>query len=93
MSSRNPAEYAALDDLYAPLIHRVNQAIRARAIHEDGAIDEIPPGLLEYSRPPDGLVKRAKRKIDRLIEVADVKKGRLTVTAPKLRVSTDTVHS
>lgn len=73
--SRNPAEYAPIDDMYAPIIHRVNQAIRARAVHEDRPIDEIPPVLLKYSRPPDGLVKQAKRQIDRLIEVADVKKG------------------
>lgn len=72
---RQPAEYAPLDDLFAPIIHRLNQAVRSRAVHEDGPIDDIPPVLLKYSRPPDGLVQKAKRKIDRLIETADVKKG------------------
>lgn len=76
-TSSNPAEYASLDDLYAPIIHRLNQAVRARAVHEDGPIEDIPSVLLKYSRPPDGLVKKSKRKIDRLIEAADVKKGQL----------------
>lgn len=92
-ASRNPAEYAPLDELYAPIIHRVNQAIRARAIHEDGPIDEIPPVLLKYEHPPDGLIKQAKRKIDRLIEVANVKRGQLTETPSELRVNTDMMSS
>ncbi|CAN8097257.1 unnamed protein product [Discula destructiva] len=71
----NPAEYAPLDDLYSPVIHRVNQAVRARAVQEDGPIEEIAPVLLKYSQPPSGVIKQAKRKIDGLIEAADVKKA------------------
>lgn len=84
-ASRNPAEYAPLEDLYSPVIHRISQAIRARAVQEDGPIEAIPPVLLKYSRAPDGLVKQAKRKIDDLIEAADVKKGLLASPFTRLR--------
>ncbi|KAF3769998.1 hypothetical protein M406DRAFT_86806 [Cryphonectria parasitica EP155] len=70
----NSAEYAPLDDLYSPIIHRVNQAIRARAVDEQGAVEPIPPVLLKYSRPPEKLLKRANPEIEALIEAADVKK-------------------
>lgn len=66
-------EYAPLDDLYSPIIHRVNQAIRARAVDEDGPVEEIPPRLLKYSQPPEDLIKKAKPRIDALIKAADVK--------------------
>lgn len=75
MSSRNPAEYAPLDDLYSPIIHRINQVIRARAVDEQGPVEKIPPVLLKHSQPPKKLVKRAQPKIDALIKAADVKKG------------------
>nr|ABW87766.1 ATP-dependent DNA helicase II [Cryphonectria parasitica] len=71
----NSAEYAPLDDLYSPIIHRVNQAIRARAVDEQGAVEPIPPVLLKYSRPPEKLLKRANPEIEALIEAADVKKA------------------
>lgn len=69
----NPAEYAALDDLYSPIIHRVNQVIRARAVDETGSIEKIPPVLLKYAHPPEALVKKARTKIDALVKAADVK--------------------
>lgn len=62
-------------------------------MHEDGPIEDIPPVLLKYSRPPDGLVQNAKRKIDRLIEAADVKKGQHPVSSPQLSISTKDVIS
>lgn len=78
---RNPTEYAPLQlppleaDLYSPIIHRVNQAIRARAVDPDAPVGDIPPLLIKYSRPPDKLVKSAKREVEALREAANVKKG------------------
>lgn len=74
--SRNPAEYAAIDDTYSPIIHRVNQAIRFRAVHPDQPF-EAPTGgiLMRYAQPSQDLIKKAKSEIDALIEAADVKKG------------------
>lgn len=70
---RNPAEYAPLDDLYSPIIHRVNQVIRDRAVDEHGPVEGVPPALLKYSHPPEDLIQKAKPKIDALITAADVK--------------------
>ncbi|KUI55519.1 ATP-dependent DNA helicase II subunit 2 [Cytospora mali] len=68
----NPQEYAALDDLYSPIIHRVNQAIRARAVDSKGEIQDIPI-LTKYSKPPQELVDKAKSQIEALSKIADVK--------------------
>lgn len=79
--NRNPAEYAPLllppsdADLYSPIIHRVNQAVRARAVDPKAPVDDIPPLLLKYSRPPAKLVTGAKREIEELKRAANVKKG------------------
>ncbi|KAK2605204.1 hypothetical protein N8I77_008059 [Diaporthe amygdali] len=70
----NPAEFAALQDLYSPIIHRVNQAVRARAVAPDGDVAGIPDILKKYSRPPEKLVKEAEPQIDALRKVADLKK-------------------
>ncbi|CBF77271.1 hypothetical protein AN4552.2 [Aspergillus nidulans FGSC A4] len=63
-----------IDDSFSPVLHRVNAAIRSRAIHPN---DPIPPPariLTQFSQPPEHLLKNAERHLKRLIEVADVKK-------------------
>ncbi|KAL5003782.1 ATP-dependent DNA helicase II subunit 2 [Aspergillus recurvatus] len=63
-----------IEDSFSPVLHRVNAAIRSRAIHPD---DPIPPPakiLTQYSQPPEHLLKNAERHLKKLIEVADVKK-------------------
>lgn len=72
---RNPDEYAALHDLYSPIIHRVNQAVRARAVAPDGNIAAVPEILKKYSEPPEKLIKQARPQIDALKKVAELKKG------------------
>ena len=72
---RNPDEYAALHDLYSPIIHRVNQAVRARAVATDGNIAAVPDILKKYSEPPEMLIKQARPQIDALKKVAELKKG------------------
>ncbi|KAK5664054.1 hypothetical protein OQA88_268 [Cercophora sp. LCS_1] len=69
-----PAEYAPIDDLYNPIIHRINQAIRARAVHPDEPVGEPAEILLRYSKPPEALVKDAYSAIEELIDAAEVKK-------------------
>jgi ATP-dependent DNA helicase 2 subunit 2 len=64
-----------IDDSFSPVLHRVNAAIRSRAIHPN---DPIPPPariLTQFSQPPEHLLRNAERHLKRLIEVADVKKG------------------
>ncbi|KAM0803465.1 SPOC like C-terminal domain-containing protein [Usnea florida] len=70
----NPAEYMSMTDTYSPALHRIDQAVRWRAVHPS---EPVPPPyeiLTRYSNPPEELVGRAKRKLEKLIAAADVKK-------------------
>lgn len=73
----NPQEYAALDDLYSPIIHRINQALRERAVDHKKKVEDIieaePKILMKYSEPPEELITKAKPQIKTLIKFADVK--------------------
>ena len=70
----NPAEYMNMSDTYSPVLHRIDQAVRWRAVHPT---EPVPPPyeiLTRYSNPPEDLVAGAKRKLEKLIATADVKK-------------------
>jgi ATP-dependent DNA helicase 2 subunit 2 len=60
--------------VYNPVIHRINQAIRQRAIYPDKPVVDTPENLLRFSRPPEALIDQAKPQIESLIDVAEVKK-------------------
>ena len=62
-------------ETYSPVLHRLDQAVRWRAVHPD---EPIPPPyeiLTRYSKPPDELVAQSKRQLENLINAAVVKKG------------------
>ncbi|KAI1074338.1 ATP-dependent DNA helicase II subunit 2 [Whalleya microplaca] len=67
-------EYAAVEDVYCPPLHRINQVVRHRAIYPDDPMPPVPAILLKYSQPPEDLLAKAKRRLEDLIDVADVKK-------------------
>ncbi len=70
----NPAEYMNMTDTYSPVLHRIDQAVRWRAVHPT---EPVPPPysiLTRYYSPPEELVAGAKRKLEKLIAAADVKK-------------------
>ncbi|KAK7531676.1 putative Ku family DNA helicase [Phyllosticta citribraziliensis] len=70
----NPAEYALFEDAYSPVLHRVQQAIRWRAVRP---MDELPPppGILtRFMHPPEHVLKAAGAKLDALIKAADIKR-------------------
>ena len=75
MECRNPTEYAAMQDTYSPMVHRLNQAIRWRAVHPTEPVPDPYPILTKYSHPPEELVKRSKGKLQAVIDAANVKKG------------------
>lgn len=77
--SRKPVEYAPIDETYNPIIHRMNQAIRARAVDPDAPIGPPAEILLRFSHPPEKLLDKAKSEIDALIDTAEVKKGTFTL--------------
>ncbi|MCJ1314220.1 ATP-dependent DNA helicase II subunit 2 [Agyrium rufum] len=70
----NPTEYMPIKETYSPVLHRIDQAIRWRAVHPTG---EVPPPyeiLTRYSKIPAELVENAQTEIQKLIAAADVKK-------------------
>ncbi|PKK48560.1 hypothetical protein CI102_6263 [Trichoderma harzianum] len=69
-----PAEYATIDEIYNPAIHRITHAIKQRAVHPERPIPEIPPVLLRFAAPPTELIETVQAKIDSLVQAADVKK-------------------
>lgn len=71
---RDPAEYAPIDETFNPSIHRINHAVKHRAIQPDGTLPETPPILLQFSAPPQNLVDRVQNQVDALVELAEVKK-------------------
>ena len=70
----NFSEYMALEDTYSPLLHRIEQAKRFRAIHPREPIPAIPETLTKYAHPPEDLTLSAKPALQRLMKAADVKK-------------------
>lgn len=71
----NPAEYMAIEDTYSPVIHRISQAIRRRAVKLDEAVAPPPDILIKWSHPPSELVNKSSNMLEKLIKTADVKKG------------------
>ncbi|GIJ82859.1 ATP-dependent DNA helicase II subunit 2 [Aspergillus pseudoviridinutans] len=70
----NPVEELPIDDSYSPVLHRIDSAIRYRAIHPN---DPVPPpskNLTKLSQPPQDLVEKSKHYLQKLIAAADVKK-------------------
>ncbi|ORY70158.1 putative Ku family DNA helicase [Pseudomassariella vexata] len=66
-------EYAPVEDVYCPPVHRINQVVRHRVIYADQPVPPIPPILLKYAQPNRNLVEKARSALEDLIEVAEVK--------------------
>lgn len=67
-------EYAAIDATFSPMVHRINQVVRHRAVYPTTALPPVPPILTKYAHPPEQLLEQARPALDRLIAEADVKK-------------------
>ncbi|KAK0935493.1 ATP-dependent DNA helicase yku80 [Friedmanniomyces endolithicus] len=69
-----PTEYMPMDETYAPMLHRIHQVIKHRAVFADA---EPPPPyeiLTRYSHTPDELVRKAQPALDRVLEAANIKR-------------------
>ncbi|KAF2433192.1 SPOC domain-like protein [Tothia fuscella] len=70
----NPTEYARMEEAFSPKLHRINQALKFRAVNET---DEVPPpweSIIRYSNPPTKLLEQAQAAIDDVIRTSDIKK-------------------
>lgn len=70
-----PTEFAPFDESFNPIIHRINTAVRNRAVHPDGPIEPVAPILLRHAAPPEALlVDKAKSEVKYLVQAAEVKR-------------------
>ncbi|KAL9101015.1 MAG: hypothetical protein Q9163_003681 [Psora crenata] len=63
-----------MTDTYSPVLHRIDQAVRWRAVHPS---EPIPPPyeiLTRYTKPPESLVRKSGHSLEKLMAAADVKK-------------------
>ena len=65
-----------ITDTYSPVLHRIDQAVRWRAVHPNEPVPPVYEILTKYSKPPEQLVAKAKRQLEKLVAAADVKKGK-----------------
>lgn len=72
-----PAEYAPIDETFNPAIHRINHAVKSRAIHPESSVPSVPALLLRFAAPPEDLIGKVQGRIDSLVQAAEVKKGML----------------
>jgi ATP-dependent DNA helicase 2 subunit 2 len=70
-----PCEYMKFEDVYSPLLHRINHIIRWRATNEVyDKLPDPPPILLKYSHPPEELVSKTEKQLNALKAASDVKR-------------------
>lgn len=72
---RNIIETMTFEDSFSPLLHRIDHAIRWRAINPNEPVPPPPERLTKLAQPPEELQERAKKYLNRLVAAADVKKG------------------
>lgn len=70
----NDAEYAPMDETYSPMLHRITQVIKHRAVYHKAEPPEPYEILTRYSKPPEDLVARSQDALNKVIRAADVKK-------------------
>lgn len=70
-----PADYMALEEAFSPVLHRIEQAKRWRAVRPMEPVPPIPEVLLKYSKQPEELQQDAKSTLQKLMKAADVKRG------------------
>ncbi|KAK5455007.1 ATP-dependent DNA helicase yku80 [Exophiala xenobiotica] len=67
-------EIMAMEDTFSPVLHRIEGAIKYRAIHGPDKLPDEPEAFKVYREQPKELQERSKAALATLIEAADVKK-------------------
>ncbi|KAF8476846.1 putative Ku family DNA helicase [Kalaharituber pfeilii] len=76
----NPTDYVPPEDTYSPVLHRIDQVVRWRAIHPKEPLPPVYDILTKFSYPPKELLKLSQEPLDILIKASNVKK-----VPPKVR--------
>ena len=72
-NSVSNTEAIPIDETFSPLLHRIDQAVRFRAVHPDAPIPPPSEILTRYTHPPEHLVINSKKRLEKLIAASDVK--------------------
>lgn len=65
-----------IEESYSPLLHRLESAVRYRAVHPNDPVLDSSERLTKFAHPSEEVVKKSKQYLDKLIATADVKKGK-----------------
>ena len=68
------AEYAPMDETFSPMLHRINQVIKHRAIYTEADVPETYEILLKYSHPPVELVQQSRPALDKVMKAGVLRK-------------------
>ena len=66
-------EYMQMTDTYSAVLHRIDQAVRWRAVHPTDPVPAPYDILTRYSKPPEELVAKSKHRLEKLMAAADIK--------------------
>lgn len=64
-----------IEDSFSPLLHRLETAVRYRAVHPNDPVLDSSGRLTKFDHSSEETVKKSKQYLDKLIATADVKKG------------------
>ncbi|KAJ6079523.1 hypothetical protein N7467_009276 [Penicillium canescens] len=69
-----PTNELPIDESFSPLLHRLESAVRYRAVHPNDPVLDPSERLTQFAQPSEELVKKSKSYLERLMSVADIKK-------------------
>ena len=67
-------EKIPIDEVFSPVLHRLEDCIKFRAVHQDEQVPRIAKVLIQPAHPPKVALEASKANLQMLIEAADVKK-------------------
>ncbi|KAJ5616072.1 hypothetical protein N7537_001186 [Penicillium hordei] len=69
-----PTDDLPIDESFSPLLHRIESAVRYRAVHPNEPVLDPSERLTEFAHPSEEMVKNSKSHLEKLMSTADVKK-------------------
>lgn len=70
-----PMEFMSIEDSFSPVLHRIHQSVKRRAVRPDEPVQAPADVLIQYSKPPDDLLELSHSELKEVIDAADIKKG------------------
>ncbi|KAF7718434.1 Uncharacterized protein PECH_005915 [Penicillium ucsense] len=68
------AEELPIEDSYSPLLHRIEAAVRYRAVHPNDPVLEPSEQLTKLAHPSQVLIERSSPYLEKLVQASNVKK-------------------